>query len=156
MGHAENDFLHAEMTAALDDLFQRRNGGFRAIQAETLGADKAVGGEFLKTFRLDQLVENGFLAFGGERSLACPAPRCGAAASVFLLGTDVHEFIADAPVLGAPEDIHLARGGGLHPHHAGDIDGLVHLRVMEAVEIRFELGCGWRGVILSGSRSASR
>ena len=42
--HADDDLLNAESTTALDDLFQRRNGGFAAVQAETLGAD-VLGGE---------------------------------------------------------------------------------------------------------------
>ena len=52
MGHAQHDLLHAQLAAALDDLFQRRDGGFAAVQAETLGADEAVGGEFLEAFAL--------------------------------------------------------------------------------------------------------
>ena len=52
MGHAQHDLLHAQLAAALDDLFQRRDGGFAAIQAEALGADKTVGGEFLEAFGL--------------------------------------------------------------------------------------------------------
>ena len=55
--------LHAQLAAALDDLFQRRDGGFAAVQPEALGADEAVGAEFLEAFRLDQLVEDGLLAF---------------------------------------------------------------------------------------------
>ncbi len=63
MGHAHHDFADAELAAALDDLLQRRNGGFGAIQAEALGADETVGGELLEAFGFDQLVEDRFLAF---------------------------------------------------------------------------------------------
>ncbi len=48
MRHADDDFLHAELAAALDDLLQRGHRGFRAFEAEALGA-----GVFLveETFR---------------------------------------------------------------------------------------------------------
>src|SRR4051812_22259526 len=66
MGHAQHDLTDTKLAAALDDLLQRRDGGLAAIQTETLGADKAVGGEFLEAFRLDQLVEDAALAFRRE------------------------------------------------------------------------------------------
>ena len=101
MGHAQHDFLHAQLAAALDDLLQRRNGGFAAIQAEALGADKTVGGEFLEAFGLDQLVEDRLLAFGGEFDVLV-RPLDAALQPVLLLGiVDVHEFIADAAAIGA-------------------------------------------------------
>ena len=101
MGHAQHDLLHAELAAALDDLFQRRNGGFAAIQAETLGADEAVGGEFLEAFAFDQLVEDRLLAFGREGDVLV-RPFDAALQPVLLLGIgDVHELIADAAAIGA-------------------------------------------------------
>ena len=56
MRHAEHDLLHAERAAALDDLLQRRNDGFGAVEAETLGARIFDVEEFLEAFRLDELV----------------------------------------------------------------------------------------------------
>ena len=61
-----HDFLHAEIAAALDDLLERRDQRFGAVEAEALGAGVFDVEEFLEAFRLDQLVEDGALAFAGE------------------------------------------------------------------------------------------
>ncbi len=55
MRHADHDFLHAEIAAALDDLLQRRNQRFGAVEAEALGAGEFEIAEFLEAFGLDQL-----------------------------------------------------------------------------------------------------
>ena len=112
MGHAEHDFLHAQLAAALDDLLQRGNHCLAAVETETLGADEAHAGEFLEAFRLDQLVEDRAFALGGEMDLlvgAFDAPL----QPVLLLGiVDMHELVADAPAIGALQDLHhLARRG---------------------------------------------
>ena len=54
MRHAEHDFLHAELAAALDDLLERRDHRFAAIEAEPLGAGVADVEEFLEAFGLDR------------------------------------------------------------------------------------------------------
>ena len=41
MGHAEHDLLAAEISAALDDLFKRRDQRLAAVEAEALGAGVA-------------------------------------------------------------------------------------------------------------------
>ena len=56
MGHAEDDFLDAERAAALDDLLERRQHGFAAVEAEALGAGVVHVEEFLEALGLDQLV----------------------------------------------------------------------------------------------------
>ena len=66
MGHAQHDFLRAERAAALDDLLQRRNHRFAAVEAEALGAGVAHVEEFLEAVRLDQLLQDGALALLGE------------------------------------------------------------------------------------------
>ena len=38
MRHAEDDLLDAELAAALDDLLERRDHRFAAVEAEALGA----------------------------------------------------------------------------------------------------------------------
>jgi hypothetical protein len=38
VGHADDDVLEAELPAALDDLFERRNQRFAAVETEALGA----------------------------------------------------------------------------------------------------------------------
>ena len=58
MRHAEHDLLHAELSAAFDDLLERRDHRFAAVESEALGSDEAERGEFLEGFRFDQLVED--------------------------------------------------------------------------------------------------
>ena len=76
-GMPMHDLLHAELAAALDDLLQRRDQRFAAVQAEALGADEFDVEELLEAFGLDQLVEDRLLAFGreGDASLSGPSMR---------------------------------------------------------------------------------
>src|ERR1700755_2075914 len=67
MRHADNDFLYAEIAAALDDLLQRRNQRFSAVQAKALGASELDVAELLETFGLDELVEDRAAPLRGER-----------------------------------------------------------------------------------------
>src|ERR1700733_5879816 len=69
MRHADDDLAHAKRAAALDDLLERRDHRLAAVEAEPLGAGEFQVAEFLKTFGLDQLVEDGALALAGERDL---------------------------------------------------------------------------------------
>src|SRR3954454_7038294 len=69
MGHAHHNLFHAQLTAALDDLLQRRNHRFATVEPEALGAEEPHGAEFLEAFRLDQLVEDGALALRREADL---------------------------------------------------------------------------------------
>ena len=62
VGHADDDVLHAERAAALDDLLQRRDQGLAAVEAEPLGAGEALGQEALEALALDQLLEDRDLA----------------------------------------------------------------------------------------------
>ena len=116
---------------------------FAAVEPEALGAEEAQAGEFLEAFGFDQLVEDRLLAFGREGDLLV-GPFDAALQPVLLLGiVDVHELVADAAAIGALEDVdHLARRGGLQPHHAVDEDGLVHVLGVEAVEAGSS--CGMR------------
>ena len=66
MGHAERDFLQAELAAALDDLLERRDHRLGAVEAEALGAGIFHVEEILEALGLDQLVEDRALAFLGE------------------------------------------------------------------------------------------
>ena len=54
MRHSDDDFVHAEGAAALDDLVQRRNSGFTAIEAEAFRAREALVQETFEGFRFDQ------------------------------------------------------------------------------------------------------
>jgi hypothetical protein len=66
MRHAKHDLFHAEIAAALDDLLQRRDQRFTAVKPEALGAGEFDVAELLEAFGLDQLVEDGAPALGGE------------------------------------------------------------------------------------------
>src|ERR1700738_1555880 len=104
MRHADHDFLYAEIAAALDDLFQRWNQRFRAVETEPLGAGEFEIAEFLKTFGFDQLPQDGAPALGGEADflvrtldpLLNPALLRGVA--------DVHELDAERLAVGAFAD----------------------------------------------------
>src|SRR5258705_5902081 len=65
MRHADDDFLYAEIAAALDDLLQRRDQRFSAIEAEALGASEFEIAEFLKAFGFDQLRQDRAAALAG-------------------------------------------------------------------------------------------
>ena len=62
MRHAEHDLFDAERAAALDDLLERRDHRFAAVEAEPLGAGELEIAELLEAFGLDQLVEDRALA----------------------------------------------------------------------------------------------
>ena len=144
MRHAEHDFLHAQLSAALDDLFQRRDHGFAAVQAEALRAEEAQGCELLEALRFDQLVEDRFLA-GRREDDFLVGSFDAALQPIFLLGVvDVHELVADAPAIGTLQDIDHAPGrGAFHAHHAVDEDRAVEFGIVETVEGRIELRV-WR------------
>src|SRR5581483_7681383 len=69
MSHAQHDFLHAKLSATLDDLFECRNRRFTAVNSEALGAQEAQPAELLEAFRLHKLVQDRTLAFRRERNL---------------------------------------------------------------------------------------
>src|ERR1700761_6944095 len=104
MRHAHHDFLYAEIAAALDDLLQRGDQRLAAVEAEALGAGELDVAEFLETFGLDQLVEDGAAALAGEADLlvrtfdALLDPRL-----VRGIG-DVHELDAERLAVGALAD----------------------------------------------------
>src|SRR6202789_397855 len=66
MRHADHDFLDAEIAAALDDLLERRDQRFRAVEAEPLGAGKFEIAELLEALGLDQLHQDGAASLAGE------------------------------------------------------------------------------------------
>ncbi len=138
--HADDDVAHAERAAALDDLLERRHAGLAAVEAEPLGAGEAPGEELLETLGLDQLLEDGDLAFRREADFLVATldplldPR--------LLGGvgDVHVLHADRPAVGALEDVQdLAQGRALEAQHIVEEDRPVPVAFAEAVGRRIEL-----------------
>ena len=66
MGHAESDVFQAKLTAALDDLLERRDHRLGAVEAEALGAGILDVEEILEALGLDQLAEDRALALPRE------------------------------------------------------------------------------------------
>ena len=134
MGHAEDDLLHAERAAALDDLLERRDQRLAAVEAEALGAGVLDVDELLEAFRLDELVEDRLLAFRREGDALVRA--LDALLDPRLLGRigDVHELDAERRAIGAPENLeHLADGRELEAEHVVDEDLAVVVGLGEAV-----------------------
>jgi hypothetical protein len=71
--HADHDLLHAQRAAALDDLFQRRDQAFAAVEAEALGAHVLDMQELLEALGLDHLVQDRLAALAGEAHLLAVA-----------------------------------------------------------------------------------
>ena len=140
MGHAETDFLQAELAAALDDLLERRNHRLAAVEAEALGAGVLDVEEVLEAFRLDQLRQDGALALPGELDLL--VGPLDALLDPGLLGRigDVHELEADRAAIGAAQDRqHLAHGRVFEAEHVVDEDLAVVVGLGEAVGRRMQL-----------------
>ena len=134
MGHAHHDLTHAQLAAALDDLFQRRNSGFAAIQTEALGADETGGSKLLEAFGLDQLVEDRLFAFGSEADLAILTLDAALQPGLLLGVVDVEEFIADGAAIEATQLFeNFARRGRVETQHAIDEHGVVESGAGEAV-----------------------
>src|SRR5215831_13025975 len=69
MRHAEHDLFDAERATALDDLLERRDHRFTAVEPEPLGAGELEVTELLEAFRLNELVEDRALALTREGDL---------------------------------------------------------------------------------------
>src|ERR1700730_13515527 len=139
MRHAEHDFLDAKVAAALDDLFQRRDQRFGAIQTEALGAGEFEIAEFLEAFGLDQLHQDGAPALAGETDflvhsldpLLDPALLCRVA--------DVHELDAERLAVGAFADCNdLAQAGVFHAQYVIEEDLAVEIALRKAIGPRIE------------------
>src|SRR3954468_6578920 len=134
MRHADDDLLRAHRAAALDDLLERRDHGFRAVQAEALGAGIFYIEELLEAFRLDELVQDRALALARERNLLVCA--LNALLNPGLLGRigDVHEFDAERLAIGALEDPDdLAQRPKFEPKHVVEEDPAIPVGIREAV-----------------------
>ena len=137
--HAEHDFLHAKIAAALDDLLERRNQRFSPIEAETLGAGIFDIEEFLEAFGFHQLVENGALAFAGEADLLV-APFDARLDPALLRGVgDVHELDADGlAVCPAQDGDDFTHRREFEPEHLVEENLAVKIGFFKAVAARIE------------------
>src|SRR6185437_12028889 len=134
MGHAESDILQAELAAALDDLLERRNHRFRAVEAEALGARILDVEEILETLGLDQFTKDRALSLRRELDfLVRPLDPLLNPGLLRRIG-DMHEFEADGPAIGPPEDRqHLAHGREFKPEHVIDEDAAVVIGLLKSV-----------------------
>ncbi len=140
--HAEDDLVDAQGAAALDHLLQRRDHGLAAVQAEALGAGETLVQEALEALGLDQLLEDGQLAFLGEGVLLELVRAFEALLQPGLLVRlgDVHELHADVAAVGALQDLqHLADRAGLQAQDAVQEDRAIHVGGGEAVELGRQL-----------------
>ena len=104
MRHADHDFLHAEIAAALDDLLQRGDQRFAAVEAEALGAGELDVAELLEAFGFDQLVQDGAAAFAGEADLLVRTLDALLDPGLLRGVGDVHELDAERLAVGALAD----------------------------------------------------
>ena len=139
MRHADADFLHAEIAAALDDLLERRDQRLGAVEAEALGAGVFDVEEFLETFRFHQLVEDRALAFAREGDLLVAAFDAFLDPA-FLRGIgDVHELDAERLAVGAAQDgDDLAHRRELEAEHLVEENLAIEVGFGEAIGARIE------------------
>src|SRR5829696_8880668 len=139
MGHAEHDLLHAEIAAALDDLLERRDQRLAAVETEPLGAGVADIQELLEAFRLDELVEDGALAFLGEGDLLVGTLDALLDPGLLDRIGDVHELDAERLAVGAVQyGDDLADGAELEAEHVVEEDLAVPIGFREAVMGRMQ------------------
>ena len=141
MRHAERDFAHAEIAAALDDLLERRDQRFAAVEAEALGAGELDVEIFLEAFGFDQLVENGALAFSGEGDFLVAAFDALLDPALLLGVRDVHELDAKRLAVGAAQNgDDLAHRREIEAEHLVEENLAVEIGFLEAVGLRIEFG----------------
>src|SRR6266849_8944251 len=104
MRHADHDFLDAEIAAALDDLFERRDQRFGAVEAEALGAGEFEIAELLKTLGFDQLVQDRAPALAGKTDFLVGAFDALLDPGLLRAVGDVHELDAERLAVGAFAD----------------------------------------------------
>ena len=140
MRHADHDLLHAEIAAALDDLLQRRNQRFAAVEAEALGAGEFEVAEFLEAFGLDQLHQDRAPALAGEADLLVRTLDALLDPGLLRAVRDVHELDAERLAVGALADRDdLAQGRVFEAEHVIEEDLAVEIGFGEAVGARIEL-----------------
>lgn len=101
VGHADDDFLGAVGTAALDDLVDHRDQAFAAFQTETLGARVLGAQVLLQAFGRGQALEQVRTRLGGEAGTATHAFQALEEPLALLGIDDVHELGAEGTAIGA-------------------------------------------------------
>src|SRR5215210_4389480 len=140
MRHPEYDLLHTKRTTALDDLLQGRNGRFRPIEAETLGAGELDVAELLEPFGFDELGQNRPLALAGEGDLLVGAFNPFLQPGLLDGIGNVHELDAERLAIGAlAKGDDLPQGREIQTQHVVDENRAVVVGFGEAVGTRIEL-----------------
>src|SRR5581483_1844197 len=143
MRHADDDFLHAEIAAALDDLLQRRDQRLAAVEPEAFCSGELGVAEFLEAFGLDQLVEDGAATLAGEADLLVRTLDALLNPGLLRRVRDVHELDAERLAVGplAQRD-DLAQGAVFEAKHMIEEDLAVEITLFKAVAARVELFAG--------------
>jgi hypothetical protein len=140
MGHADDDFLDALFTGALDGFVERDDETFAAFEREPFLADVAGVQVTLQAFGRGQAVEDVALLFRGE--IGRGAHRLEALLHPALLGRigQVHEFHADVAAVGVAQVVEqVAQGRRLGAEiGVADVEDDVHVGIGETVEARFQ------------------
>ena len=138
--HADDDVLHAERAAALDDLLERGDHQFGAVEAEAFGAGEFQVAELFETLGLDQLVEDRALALAREGDLLV-RPLDARLDPALLRGVgDVHELDAEGLAIGAAQNGEdLTQRAEFEAEHLVDEDLAVVVGVGETVRARIEI-----------------
>ncbi|OIQ70238.1 hypothetical protein GALL_481510 [mine drainage metagenome] len=146
MRHADDDFLHAEIAAALDDLFQRRNQRLAAIKAEALGAGEFDIAEFLKALGFDELVENRAPPLAGEADFLVRPLDAFLDPGLLRSVGDVHEFDAERLAVSALADRDdFAKRAIFEAKHMIEKDFSVEIGLSKTVRARIEFfTIAWR------------
>ena len=140
MGHADRDLLDPQRAAALDDLLERRNHRFGAVEAEAFGAGIFHVEELLEALRLDELVENRPLALLGEGHLLVRPLDPLLHPGLFRGIGDVHELEAERAAIGAAQDRqHFRNRRRFQPQHVVDENLAPVVGLGEAVAGRVQL-----------------
>ena len=139
--HAEHDFGDAQRAAHLDDRFHRRDHGFGAIKAETLGADILTAQEFLELLGFNQLIQNRPLTIGGELDFLITAFEFFLQEAPFLHIVDVHILKADVTAVIALQNAdEFTDGCRLQAQRAADVHRAIQIIAAKAVIAGGEIG----------------
>ena len=134
MRHADDDLAHAERTAPLDDLLKRRDHGFAAVEAKALGPGEFHIAEFFEAFGFNQLVEDGALAFAGERNFLVRSLDALLDPALLRGAGNVEEFDAERLAIGPPQDSDdLAHGAEFEPKHIVEENPAIEIALAETV-----------------------
>ncbi len=134
MRHADDDLFDAERAAALDDLFERGNRRFCAVEAEAFCPVYLVWRKFSKPSASVSFLRIAILPSGvNEISLSLPSMRCWI--QDFLLGIrHVHELDGERPAISPLQDReNFAQRRRLKAKNAVDVDRPIRCRPRKSV-----------------------